>query len=233
MKTLKKILLIGGVCFVGYKLGQKLMEEKNIAPSEVVDDLKAKAEACKEQAEEYIRKAKSKEKEQEEQARKVYVFGPDKRIEIIRLSPDVTGLYDNKLNLPIEKQVRSYSEDGDTLYVYAAMADYVIKAEPFHICAYVKNRDNAPLLAESLGAHYSEDEATVYCYGKTEKVPLVKPEPEPEVVEPEAEAAEPAEQAETADAGTAPEAEEAGSAETPVENAGGAAGKAEEEAPKA
>lgn len=229
MKTLKKILLIGGVCFVGYKLGQKLMEEKNIAPSEVVDDLKAKAEACKEQAEEYIRKAKSKEKEQEEQARKVYVFGPDKRIEIIRLSPEVTGLYDNKLNLPIEKQVRSYSEDGDTLYVYAAMADYVIKAEPFHICAYVKNRDNAPLLAESLGAHYSEDEATVYCYGKTEKVPLVKPE----VVEPEAEAAESAEQAETADTGATPEAENAGTMETPVENAGEPAGKAEEEAPKA
>lgn len=229
MKTLKKILLIGGVCFVGYKLGQKLMEEKNIAPSEVVDDLKAKAEACKEQAEEYIRKAKSKEKEQEEQARKVYVFGPDKRIEIIRLSPEVTGLYDNKLNLPIEKQVRSYSEDGDTLYVYAAMADYVIKAEPFHICAYVKNRDNAPLLAESLGAHYSEDEATVYCYGKTEKVPLVKPE----VVEPEAEDAESAEQAETVDTGATPEAEAAGAVETPVENAGEAAGKAEEEASKA
>lgn len=167
MKDYKKVLLVGAACFLGFKLGQKLMKDKEICPCEVFDDFKDKAE-------DYMKKATGADKENTYAG--IYTFGEEKRIEIVRLRPGVMGLYDNKLNIPIEKNVRSYSEDGDKLYVYATEADYVIDKDPFFLSIYVRDRKLAPAMAKALTEKYGAEEAAVYCYGEAKKV-------EPEVSE--------------------------------------------------
>ena len=84
----------------------------------------------------------------------------------------MTGLYDNKKNYPIEKKVKSYSEEGDKLYVYSDQADYVLHDAPFFMNVYVKEAAEAETIAAELGAQYDPAEAAVYRYGSDEKLDI-------------------------------------------------------------
>ena len=86
-------------------------------------------------------------KDGEPAGKKIYTFGKEKRIGMVHLADGVTGLYDNKKNYPIEKQVKTYSEDGGKLYVYSDAADYVISDEPFFMNVYVKDKSQTETIA--------------------------------------------------------------------------------------
>ncbi len=139
MGKMKKILAAGVVCYVAYKLGQKYLKENNLTAEDVFDSAKKKAEAFAKQAAGVVPTTKDGEPE----GKKIYTFGKEKRIEMVHLADGVTGLYDNKKNYPIEKQVKIYSEDGGKLYVYSDAADYVISDEPFFMNVYVKDKDKS------------------------------------------------------------------------------------------
>ena len=154
MGKMKKILAAGVVCYVAYKLGKKYLEEKNMTTEDVFDSVKKKAEEFAKQAAGVVPTTK----EGEATGRKVYTFGAEKRIEMVHLADGVTGLYDNKKNYPIEKQVKSYSEDGGKLYVYSDAADYVITDAPFFMNVYVKDKTKTEAIAIALGKAYGPEE---------------------------------------------------------------------------
>ena len=158
MGKMKKILAAGVVCYVAYKLGQKYLKENNLTAEDVFDSAKKKAEAFAKQAAGVVPTTKDGEPE----GKKIYTFGKEKRIEMVHLADGVTGLYDNKKNYPIEKQVKIYSEDGGKLYVYSDAADYVISDEPFFMNVYVKDKDKTEAIAIALGKQYDAEEIAVY-----------------------------------------------------------------------
>lgn len=168
MGKMKKIMVAGAVCYVAYKLGKKYLRENNLTVGDVADRVKAKAE-------EFVKQAVGIVPDTGEEyttGRKIYTFGADKRIALVHLSEGVTGLYDNKKNYPIEKKVKSYSEEGDKLYVYSDQADYVLRDAPFFMNVYVKEAAEAETIAAELGAQYDPAEAAVYRYGSDEKLDI-------------------------------------------------------------
>ena len=194
MKSWKKLVILGDVCYVGYKLGEKYLKENDMTPCDVVRKVRDTAKDAAERTTTKIREKKAeRDARKAAQPKTVYPFGEDKRMEIVKLDADLTGLFDSRLNFPVEKQVRSYSEEEGVLYVYADKADYVIK-DPFFMTVYVKDAAQAAERALELGQYYTEDEVAVYAYGSDTAYPLKA----------ETEAAETAETAETAGAEEAP-----------------------------
>ena len=165
MGKMKKILAAGVVCYVAYKLGKKYLKENNLTAEDVFDSAKKKAEEFARQAAGVVPTTK----DGEPAGRKIYTFGKEKRIEMVHLADGVTGLYDNKKNYPIEKQVKTYSEDGGKLYVYSDAADYVISDEPFFMNVYVKDKSQTEAIASALGKQYDAEEIAVYNYGSSQK----------------------------------------------------------------
>ena len=88
---------------------------------------------------------------------------------MVHLADGVTGLYDNKKNYPIEKKVKTYSEDEGKLYVYGEAADYVITDNPFFMNVYVKDKEQTKAIAIALGKQYDAEEIAVYNYGSSQK----------------------------------------------------------------
>ena len=166
MGKMKKILAAGVVCYVAYKLGKKYLKENNLTAEDVFDSAKKKAEEFARQAAGVVPTTKDGG---EPAGRKIYTFGREKRIEMVHLADGVTGLYDNKKNYPIEKQVKTYSEDGGKLYVYSDAADYVISDEPFFMNVYVKDKSQTEAIAIALGKQYDAEEIAVYNYGSSQK----------------------------------------------------------------
>ena len=165
MGKMKKVLAAGVVCYVAYKLGKKYLKEKNMTAEDVFDSMKKKAE-------DFAKKttgAVPSTKDDETDEHKVYTFGKEKRIGMVHLADGVTGLYDNRKNYPIEKRVKTYSEDGGKLYVYGEAADYVIKDEPFFMNVYVKDKSRTEAIAIALGKVYAAEEIAVYNYGSSDK----------------------------------------------------------------
>lgn len=165
MGKMKKVLAAGVVCYVAYKLGQKYLKEKNMTAEDVFDSMKKKAENFAKQATGAVPSTKDDETDEH----KVYAFGKEKRIGMVHLADGVTGLYDNKKNYPIEKRVKTYSEDEGKLYVYSDAADYVITDEPFFMNVYVKDKEKTEAIAIALGKEYAADEIAVYNYGSSKK----------------------------------------------------------------
>ena len=165
MGKMKKVLAAGVVCYVAYKLGKKYLKEKNMTAEDVFDSMKKKAENFAKQA----TGAGPSTKDDETDEHKVYAFGKEKRIGMVHLADGVTGLYDNKKNYPIEKRVKTYSEDEGKLYVYSDAADYVITDEPFFMNVYVKDKEKTEAIAIALGKEYAADEIAVYNYGSSKK----------------------------------------------------------------
>ena len=165
MGKMKKVLAAGVVCYVAYKLGQKYLKEKNMTAEDVFDSMKKKAENFAKQATGAVPSTKDDETDEH----KVYAFGKEKRIGMVHLADGVTGLYDNKKNYPIEKRVKTYSEDEGKLYVYSDAADYVITDEPFFMNVYVKDKEKTETIAIALGKEYAADEIAVYNYGSSKK----------------------------------------------------------------
>ncbi|MBR1660839.1 MAG: hypothetical protein IJ694_00975 [Acidaminococcaceae bacterium] len=165
MGKMKKVLAAGVVCYVAYKLGQKYLKEKNMTAEDVFDSMKKKAENFAKQATGAVPSTKDDETDEH----KVYAFGKEKRIGMVHLADGVTGLYDNRKNYPIEKRVKTYSEDGGKLYVYGEAADYVIKDEPFFMNVYVKDKSRTEAIAIALGKVYAAEEIAVYNYGSSDK----------------------------------------------------------------
>ncbi|MBQ9698151.1 MAG: hypothetical protein IJV46_06400 [Acidaminococcaceae bacterium] len=165
MGKMKKILAAGVVCYVAYKLGKKYLKENNLTAEDVFDSAKKKAEEFAKEAAGVVPSTKDGESE----GKKVYTFGKEKRIGLVQLAEGVTGLYDNKKNYPIEKRVKSYSEDDGKLYVYSDAADYVITADPFFMNVYVKDKAQTEAIVIALGKQYSAEELAVYNYGSSEK----------------------------------------------------------------
>ena len=161
----KKILAAGVVCYVAYKLGKKYLKENNMTAEDVFDSAKKKAEEFAKQAAGVVPTTK----EGKTESKKVYTFGSEKRIEMVHLADGVTGLYDNKKNYPIEKKVKTYSEDEGKLYVYGEAADYVITDNPFFMNVYVKDKEQTKAIAIALGKQYAAEEIAVYNYGSSEK----------------------------------------------------------------
>lgn len=168
MGKLKKAVVAGVVCYVAYKLGKKYLQENNLTPGDVADSLKARLEDMAKQAVGVVPTTESPRKE----GRQVYTFGGEKRMEIVHLAEGITGLYDNKKNYPVEKQVRSYSEVSGKLFVYGEDADYMIHDAPFFINVYVKDEERAEAIALTMGQHYEEEEAAVYRYGSDRKLDM-------------------------------------------------------------
>ena len=165
MGKMKKVLAAGVVCYVAYKLGKKYLKEKNMTAEDVFDSMKKKAENFAKQATGAVPSTKDDETDEH----KVYAFGKEKRIGMVHLADGVTGLYDNKKNYPIEKRVKTYSEDEGKLYVYSDAADYVITDEPFFMNVYVKDKEKTEAIAIALGKEYAADEIAVYNYGSSKK----------------------------------------------------------------
>lgn len=165
MGKMKKILAAGVVCYVAYKLGKKYLKENNLTAEDVFDSAKKKAEEFARQAAGVVPTTK----DGEPAGKKIYTFGKEKRIEMVHLADGVTGLYDNKKNYPVEKQVKTYSEDGGKLYVYSDAADYVISDEPFFMNVYVKDKSQTEAIAIALGKQYDAEEVAVYNYGSSQK----------------------------------------------------------------
>jgi len=165
MGKMKKILAAGVICYVAYKLGQKYLKENNLTAEDVFDSAKKKAEEFAKQAAGVVPTTK----EGKQEGKKVYTFGAEKRIEMVHLADGVTGLYDNKKNYPIEKRVKTYSEDGGKLYVYSDVADYVISDGPFFMNVYVKDTAKTEAIAIALGKQYDAEEIAVYNYGSSRK----------------------------------------------------------------
>ena len=165
MGKMKKILAAGVVCYVAYKLGQKYLKENNLTAEDVFDSARKKAEEFAKQAAGVVPTTKDGEPE----GKKIYTFGKEKRIEMVHLADGITGLYDNKKNYPIEKKVKTYSEDGGKLYVYSDAADYVISDEPFFMNVYVKDKAQTEAIAIALGKVYDAEEIAVYNYGSSQK----------------------------------------------------------------
>ena len=161
----KKILAAGVVCYVAYKLGKKYLKENNMTAEDVFDSAKKKAEEFAKQAAGVVPTTK----EGKQEGKKVYTFGAEKRIEMVHLADGITGLYDNKKNYPIEKNVRTYSEDEGKLYVYGEAADYVITDNPFFMNVYVKDKEQTEAIAIALGKQYDAEEIAVYNYGSSQK----------------------------------------------------------------
>ncbi|MCI2098315.1 MAG: hypothetical protein LKJ97_02355 [Succiniclasticum sp.] len=172
MKNWKKLVILGAVCYVGYKLGEKYLKENDMTPCDVVHKVRDKAKEAAERTMTAVKEKKA-ERDAREAARPktVYPFGNDKRMEIVKLDAELTGLFDSRLNFPVEKQVRSYSEEEGVLYVYADHADYVIR-DPFFLTVYVKDTAAAAERALELGQYYTDEEAAVYAYGKDKPYPL-------------------------------------------------------------
>ena len=162
---MKKILAAGVVCYVAYKLGKKYLKENNMTAEDVFDSAKKKAEEFAKQAAGVVPTTK----EGKQEGKKVYTFGAEKRIEMVHLADGVTGLYDNKKNYPIEKKVKTYSEDEGKLYVYGEAADYVITDNPFFMNVYVKDKEKTKDIAIALGKQYAAEEIAVYNYGSSQK----------------------------------------------------------------
>lgn len=162
---MKKILAAGVVCYVAYKLGKKYLKENNMTAEDVFDSAKKKAEEFAKQAAGVVPTTK----EGKQEGKKVYTFGAEKRIEMVHLADGITGLYDNKKNYPIEKNVRTYSEDEGKLYVYGEAADYVITDNPFFMNVYVKDKEQTEAIAIALGKQYDAEEIAVYNYGSSQK----------------------------------------------------------------
>ena len=162
---MKKILAAGVVCYVAYKLGKKYLKENNLTAEDVFDSAKKKAEEFAKQAAGVVPTTK----EGKQEGKRVYTFGAEKRIEMVHLADGVTGLYDNKKNYPIEKKVKTYSEDEGKLYVYGEAADYVITDNPFFMNVYVKDREQTKAIAIALGKQYDAEEIAVYNYGSSQK----------------------------------------------------------------
>ena len=162
---MKKILAAGVVCYVAYKLGKKYLKENNMTAEDVFDSAKKKAEEFAKQAAGVVPTTK----EGKQEGKKVYTFGAEKRIEMVNLADGVTGLYDNKKNYPIEKHVKTYSEDEGKLYVYGEAADYVITDNPFFMNVYVKDKEQTKAIAIALGKQYNAEEIAVYNYGSSQK----------------------------------------------------------------
>ncbi|MEE3380687.1 MAG: hypothetical protein VZQ81_02830 [Succiniclasticum sp.] len=204
MKTWKKVLIFGVVCYAGYKLGQKYLEENDMTARDVLHKAQTKAKdaagkaAAKAKAMKAERDARKQAEKEAQPPKSVYPFGVEKRVEIVKLYDDLTGLFDNKLNYPVEKEVRSYSEEDGVLYVYADDADYVVK-DPFFMTVYVKDKDKAAAKALELGHYYSEAEVEVRVYGSDTVYPLkdAAAEAQAEAADAEAEAAEGTETVET------------------------------------
>lgn len=168
MGRLKKVLIAGAACYVAYKLGKKYLEENKMTAADVMDSVKSRLEDLAKQAVGVVPTTGEAQKE----GRKIYTFGNEKRIEMVHLAEGLTGLYDNKKNYPIEKQVRSYSEEKGKLFVYSKEADYVIRDEPFFMNVYVKDEEKAEAIAATIGQHYEEGEAAVYRYGSDKKMDI-------------------------------------------------------------
>ena len=162
---MKKILAAGVVCYVAYKLGKKYLKENNLTAEDVFDSAKKKAEEFAKQAAGVVPTTK----EGKQEGKKVYTFGAEKRIEMVHLADGITGLYDNKKNYPIEKKVKTYSEDEGKLYVYGEAADYVITDKPFFMNVYVKDKEQTKAIAIALGKQYDAEEIAVYNYGSSHK----------------------------------------------------------------
>ena len=162
---MKKILAAGVVCYVAYKLGKKYLKENNLTAEDVFDSAKKKAEEFAKQAAGVVPTTK----EGKQEGKRVYTFGAEKRIEMVHLADGVTGLYDNKKNYPIEKKVKTYSEDEGKLYVYGEAADYVITDNPFFMNVYVKDKEQTKAIAIALGKQYDAEEIAVYNYGSSQK----------------------------------------------------------------
>ena len=162
---MKKILAAGVVCYVAYKLGKKYLKENNMTAEDVFDSAKKKAEEFAKQAAGVVPTTK----EGKQEGKKVYTFGAEKRIEMVHLADGITGLYDNKKNYPIEKNVRTYSEDEGKLYVYGEAADYVITDNPFFMNVYVRDKEQTEAIAIALGKQYDAEEIAVYNYGSSQK----------------------------------------------------------------
>ena len=223
MGKMKKILAAGVVCYVAYKLGKKYLKENNLTAEDVFDSAKKKAEEFARQAAGVVPTTK----DGEPAGRKIYTFGREKRIEMVHLADGVTGLYDNKKNYPIEKQVKTYSEDGGKLYVYSDAADYVISDEPFFMNVYVKDKSRTEAIAIALGKQYDAEEIAVYNYGSSRKFDAQGMAAEAEAEKVAAEQAEAkAKEAELAAQAAAAKAEAA--AKEAEENVQAAADKAEE-----
>jgi len=165
MGKMKKLLAAGVVCYVAYKLGKKYLKENNLTAEDVFDSARKKAEEFAKQAAGVVPTTKEGKKE----GKKVYTFGAEKRIEMVHLADGVTGLYDNKKNYPIEKKVKTYSEDEGKLYVYGEAADYVITDNPFFMNVYVKDKEQTKAIAIALGRQYDAEEIAVYNYGSSQK----------------------------------------------------------------
>ena len=165
MGKMKKILAAGVVCYVAYKLGKKYLKENNLTAEDMFDSAKKKAEEFARQAAGVVPTTK----DGEPAGKRIYTFGKEKRVEMVHLADGVTGLYDNKKNYPVEKQVKTYSEDGGKLYVYSDAADYVISDEPFFMNVYVKDKSKTKAIAIALGKQYDAEELAVYNYGCSQK----------------------------------------------------------------
>ena len=223
MGKMKKILAAGVVCYVAYKLGKKYLKENNMTAEDVFDSAKKKAEEFARQAAGVVPTTKSGEP----YGKKIYTFGKEKRIEMVHLADGITGLYDNKKNYPIEKQVKTYSEDGGKLYVYSDAADYVISDDPFFMNVYVKDKAQTEAIAIALGKQYDAEEIAVYNYGSSQKFDAQGMAAEAEAEKVAAEQAEAkAKEAELAARDAAEKAEAA--AKAAAENVETAADKAEE-----
>ena len=223
MGKMKKILAAGVVCYVAYKLGKKYLKENNMTAEDVFDSAKKKAEEFARQAAGVVPTTKSGEPS----GKKIYTFGKEKRIEMVHLADGITGLYDNKKNYPIEKQVKTYSEDGGKLYVYSDAADYVISDDPFFMNVYVKDKAQTEAIAIALGKQYDAEEIAVYNYGSNQKFDAQGMAAEAEAEKVAAEQAEAkAKEAELAARDAAEKAEAA--AKAAAENVETAADKAEE-----
>ena len=223
MGKMKKILAAGVICYVAYKLGQKYLKDNNLTAEDVFDSARKKAEEFAKQAAGVVPTTK----EGKQEGKKVYTFGSEKRIEMVHLADGVTGLYDNKKNYPIEKRVKSYSEDGGKLYVYSDVADYVISDGPFFMNVYVKDKSKTEAIAIALGKVYDAEEIAVYNYGSSQKFDAQGMAAEAEAEKVAAEQAEAkAKEAELAAREAAAKAEAA--AKEAAENVKAAADKAEE-----
>ena len=221
MGKMKKILAAGVVCYVAYKLGKKYLKENNMTAEDVFDSAKKKAEEFAKQATGVVPTTKESKKE----GKKVYTFGTEKRIEMVHLADGVTGLYDNKKNYPIEKHVKTYSEDEGKLYVYGEAADYVVADNPFFMNVYVKDKEQTKDIAIALGKQYDAEEIAVYNYGSSRKFDAQGMAAEAEAEKVAAEQAEAkAKEAELA------AKEAAGKAKAAAEEAAGKAEKMVEEA---
>lgn len=222
MGKMKKILAAGVVCYVAYKLGQKYLKENNLTAEDVFDSAKRKQKRLPNRQPAWFPLQKT-----ENRKAKDLHFRQGKRIEMVHLADGVTGLYDNKKNYPIEKQVKIYSEDGGKLYVYSDAADYVISDEPFFMNVYVKDKDKTEAIAIALGKQYDAEEIAVYNYGSSQKFDAQGMAAEAEAEKVAAEQAEAkAKEAELAAQAAAAKAEAA--AKEAAENVEAAADKAEE-----